>query len=144
VHPACRIDRFARLLIVVPIAEHDEIAARQQFVGDTARHYAAFGIDDLGLDMRHRAPDRRDPAFERVVGRGDETRWTRLGHAVADDDLAEMHPVDRPPHDLDRTGAARHDPGTQARQIEFAELRVVHRGDEHRRHAVHRGAALGV
>ena len=33
-------------------------------------------------------------------------------------------------------------PGPQARQVELAEARVVELGDEHRRHAVQRGAAL--
>src|SRR5436190_13251376 len=52
VHPAGRVNRLAGPLLIPPIAEHDQIAARQQFAGGAARHDAALGIDDLDLDMR--------------------------------------------------------------------------------------------
>ena len=45
-------------------------------------------------------------------------------------------------HDLDRARRAGHDPGPQAREVEVVEVGVVELGDEHRRHAVERRAAL--
>src|SRR5437667_12731211 len=39
VHPARRIDGVARPLIVVPIAEHDRVAARAQLAGLAARNH---------------------------------------------------------------------------------------------------------
>ena len=54
----------------------------------------------------------------------------------------QMHPLDGALHDLDRAGAARHDAGAQRGEIEAREVGMVELGDEHRRHAVKRGAAL--
>src|SRR5205085_10385470 len=90
VHPTGRVDCLARLLLVLPIAEHDQIAAGQEFAGGPARHDAALSVDNLRLDMRHRPPDGRYPPLERVVGRRYEASRARLGHAVADDDLREV------------------------------------------------------
>jgi hypothetical protein len=56
----------------------------------------------------------------------------------------QVHALDGALHDFDRTGAAGHDAAAQRRQVEAREIRVVELGDEHRRHAVERGAALGL
>ncbi len=53
-----------------------------------------------------------------------------------------MHFADDPPHHLNRTGRARHDPGAQGRQIEIVTLRLIEHGDEHGRHAVQRSGFL--
>ena len=65
-----------------------------------------------------------------------------LGHAVADRHLGHAHPVDDLLHHLDRAGRARHDAGSQAAQVEPLEAVDRELGDEHRRDAVERGAAL--
>ena len=142
-HPAGRVNRLAGPLLIPPIAEHDQIAARQQFAGGAARHDAALGIDDLDLDMRQYPSDGRHPPLDRIVGRRGKARRAGLGHAVADDDLREMHQRAGPFHDLDRARAAGHHAGAQRGKIEFPEFGMIHLGDEHRRHAVHRRAALG-
>src|SRR5205085_12672405 len=101
-HPARGIDRLARLLLVVPIRPHDEIAAGQQLAGRAARDDAAFRIDDLHLGVRHRPADGRDPPLDRIVGCRDRARRAGFGHAVADDDLAQIHALDGSPLDFVR------------------------------------------
>ena len=54
----------------------------------------------------------------------------------------QMHVADAAAHDLDRARRARHHAGAQAGQVESREIRMVEFGDEHRRHAVERGAAF--
>ena len=92
--------------------------------------------------MRHDAPDGRDPPLQRVVDRGHEAGRAGLGHAVADRDLGQVHRLGAAAHDLDRTGRAGHHAGAQAGEVEAGEFRVAQFGDEHRRHAVKRRAAL--
>jgi hypothetical protein len=96
-----------------PVAEHDEITARQQFASSAARDDPALGIDDLDLDMRQHPPHGRHAALDRVGGGGCETRRARLGHAIADYDLGQMHQGDSSFHDLDGTRAAGHHAGAQ-------------------------------
>src|SRR5262245_29402163 len=144
VHPALAVDGFGGLLLVVPIAQHHRIAARAEFAGLAARNRGAFGVDDLDLEVRLHAPHGGDAAFDRIVGGGLEAHRARLGHAVADADFTRMHALDHLAHDLDRAGRAGHDAGAEAGEIEALELGMLQFGDEHGRHAVQAGAALGL
>ena len=76
---------------IVPIAEHHRIAARAEFARRAARHDAAFGIDDLDLDMRLNAADGGDAALQRIVARGLGADRAGLGHAIGDGDFAHVH-----------------------------------------------------
>ncbi|MNU50151.1 hypothetical protein D3C71_391110 [compost metagenome] len=49
-----------------------------------------------------------------------------------------MHFADDATHHFDRARRTRHDPGAQARQIEFGTLRLIEHGDEHGRYAIER------
>src|ERR1700722_1303436 len=109
VHPARRIDGLAGALRIVPIAEHHRIAAREELAGRAGRHDPALRVDDLDLQMRLDAADGRHAALERIVGRALKAHRARLGHAVRDSDLRQMHLVDRALHHLDRARRAGHD-----------------------------------
>jgi hypothetical protein len=89
------------------------------------------------------APDRADPLLEGIVGGGLGGDGWGLGHPVTDGHLVHVHLVDHPAHHLDRAGRSGHDPGAQRGEVEVAELGMVELGDEHRRHSVEGGAALG-
>src|SRR6516162_11080875 len=142
VHPSGRINCLVRFLLVFPIAEHDQIAASQELAGGTARHDPTLDIDDLRLDMRQDPADRRYSPLDRIASRRRKARRARLSHAVADDDLGEVHQREGPLHDLDRARASGHHASAQRREIELCEIGVVHLRDKHRRHAVHSRAAL--
>ena len=81
---------------------------------------------------------------DRVVGQGLGRHRRRLGHPVADRHLGHVHPVDA--RRITSTGhgepamtPVRSDDRSKSREAGCAEL-----GDEHRRHAVQRGAPLGL
>ena len=134
---------LARRRVVVPVAEHHAVAAGALLAGVAAGHGLAGGrVDDLDLDVRVRAPDRRDALLERVVDRGLRRDRRRLGHAAGDRDLGHVHVSADLLHHLDRAGRPGHDAGAQRREVELGEARLLERGDEHRRHAVERRAAL--
>ncbi len=65
VHPAAVVQHLGGLLRFVPVAQHDAVAARAQFTGLAARHDLALEIDDLHLDVRMNAADRRHAPFHR-------------------------------------------------------------------------------
>ena len=69
VHPAVRsIGRRSRRW-VVPVAEHDTVAASAKLAGRATRTVVAgLRIDDLDFDVRERPADPADPPLERVVG----------------------------------------------------------------------------
>src|SRR5262252_8762093 len=75
---------FAGLFVVVPIAEHDGIAARAKFAGLAARNDAAVGVHDLHFEMRLNAADGQDATLQWIVGGTLETDRAGLGHAVCD------------------------------------------------------------
>ena len=143
-YPVGFVNRLGGAVGIVPVAGHDAVTAGQQFARHTARHDPPLLVDDLDLDMRQDAADRRHPPLERIVDRGLEAHRAGLGHAVGDGDLVEMHLVLDPFHQLDGTWSSGHDAGPQRGQIEFRELRAVQLGDEHGRHAVQDGAAFGL
>jgi hypothetical protein len=59
VHPARRIDGGVGRRNVLPVPEHDRIAARTELARCAARRdRAGFRIDDLAFEMRVNAPDR--------------------------------------------------------------------------------------
>ena len=142
VHPAGRVDRLARALGLVPVAAHHQVAARAQLARHADRDDAAALIDDLDLDVRLDAAHGRHAALERVVDARLERHRAGFGHAVGDGDLVHVHVGDHPAHGLDRARRAGHDAGAQRRQVVCAEVRVIELGDEHRRHAVQRRAAV--
>jgi hypothetical protein len=68
--------------------------------------------------MRLDASDRRDAPIERIVVCALEADRARFGHAVGDRHFAHVHAINDPPHHLDRTRRARHDPRSQGPEIE--------------------------
>src|SRR4051795_6630159 len=61
VHPARRVDRPVGCLRVVPVAEHDAVAAGAQLAGLPPRHRSAGGdVGDLDLEVRVHAADGGD------------------------------------------------------------------------------------
>ena len=94
--------------------------------------------------MRCRAAHRAHAPFDRVVGARHVVHGAGLGLAVGDQDLREVHLRQHTVHHLDRARGAGHDAGAKRRQVELREARVIELRDEHRGHAVQRGAALGL
>ncbi len=142
VHPARRVDGFGGGRRVAPIAEHHAVATGAQFADLPARHHAAVLVDDLALQLRLGAAHGGHPQFQLVIRAGLQRHRAGLGHAVGDLYFAHVQFADDVAHHLDRAGGASHDPGAQARQVEFPALRLVQQGNEHGRHAVQHGGAL--
>ncbi len=134
-HPA---PRFA----VPPVAEHDVVAAHAQLARLVQGDDLVVLIDNLDFGVRQNLADRTDAQVDRVVGRCLGRQRTRLGHAVADRDLAHVHLVDDLAHQLDRARCAGHDARAQRAQVKVGEAGFVEHGDEHRRHTVQCRAAL--
>src|SRR4029079_7186385 len=82
VHPAGGVDRLARALVVLPVAAHHRVATRAQLARVADGDDAAVAVDDLDLEVRLDAADRRDAALEGVVEARLERDRRRLGHAV--------------------------------------------------------------
>src|SRR5882724_7046518 len=61
VHPAILVEHIGGFLALVPIAQHDTVAARAELAALAARHDLAFEVDDLDLDMWMNTPNRRHP-----------------------------------------------------------------------------------
>src|SRR5260370_21681507 len=101
-HPAIGVEHVGGFFSLIPIAQHDAVAAGAEFAAFAAGHDAAFEIDDLDLDMGVNAADRGHPALQRVVGRALKTDRAGLGHAVGDRHLAPTHAFIDPPHHLHR------------------------------------------
>src|SRR5690242_3243022 len=89
-HPARGVDGLAAARLVGPVATHHGISPGQQLAGHARRHDAAFGIDDLDLEMGLDAPDGGDPPFDGIVGRALETDGARLCHAIRNCDFPHM------------------------------------------------------
>ena len=146
VHPPGDVDGFGGRVRLVPVAEHHRVAAGAELPGHPARHRRPrLRIDDLDLDVRVHPAHGRHPALQRVAGPGLGGDRGGLGHAVADRHLGHAHPVDDVLHHLDRARRAGHHPGAQRAQVERGGRALLeHRqlGDEHRRHAQQRRAAL--
>src|SRR3954470_23462211 len=71
VHPAGAVDRLGGLFGVLPVAEHDAVAARLELSGRAARQCAAGDrVGDPDLDVRVDVPDGRGAVLEVVVGAG--------------------------------------------------------------------------
>ena len=81
---------------------------------------------------------------QRIVRGALETHRRGFGHAIGDGDFAHVHLVVDALHHLDRAGRAGHDAGAQRFQVEARKFRMIEFGDEHRRHAVERGAFLAL
>ena len=142
VHPA--VDhRFKRALLVAPVAVHHGIAAGAQFALLAHRHRVAQRVDQLDLEVRLHPSDGADAALQRVGGIALERHRAGLGHAVGDRDLVHVHFLDDPLHHFDRAGRAGHAARAQAAQVVLRKVGMVELRDEHRRHAVQRGAAFG-
>src|SRR5206468_4141734 len=101
VHPAVLVDGLGRAGRVVPVADHDGVAAGQELTGGAARHrVAGLGVGDLHLHVRVHPPDGGDPLVEVVVRRGLGGHRRSLGHAVTDGDLVHVHGRHPLLHDL--------------------------------------------
>src|SRR5262249_47846458 len=103
VHPARGVHRFRGLLGVVPVPEHHAVPARAELPGHAGGHDLPPLVYDLHLHVRVDAADRRHAPLHRVVDRALEAHRARLGHAVADRDLAHVHLGDHALHDLNGT-----------------------------------------
>ena len=69
VHPAGRVDGFMRGRVVVPVTEHDRVAARAEFARSPSGHQpAGVGVDDLDLDVWVRRSNGGHSLLQRVVG----------------------------------------------------------------------------
>ncbi len=141
-HPAALVQHLGGLLRFIPVTQHDAVAARAQFTGLATGHDLAFQVDDLHFGMRKHSADRRHAPLDRIAEPGLETDRTGLGHAIGDRDIAHVHPVDDLAHHLDRTWRAGHDSSAQRGEVEAREFWMLKLGNEHRRHAVERGAFL--
>ena len=141
--PAVLVDRLAGGLLHLVVTAHDVVAPRAELallVG--GQRLPRLGVDDLRLDMGHRAAHRRDAQVEAVLGGGHRAGGRRLRLAVCNRDFPHTHLVHDKLHHLDRAGRARHDAGAQAREFIFVEGRMLEHRNEHRRNAVHGGALL--
>jgi len=105
---------------IVVITFHNAVAAGAD-LADLAERYdlAGLGINDLEFCVRECTPDRGDPAFERILGRGHRDARTCLGLAVHDHDLAHVHLRVDLLHHFNRAGRACHDAGAEGSQIVF-------------------------
>ena len=126
VHPAGGVDRFARALLVFPVAAHHGVAARAQLAaaGRPARcgPSASTILTSRCGWMRPTVETRRSSGSSRPRLERDRRR---LGHAVGDRHLAHVHPRDHLAHRLDRARRARHDAGAQRRQVVLREARML-------------------
>ena len=136
---------FAVASGVVPVAEHDAVAAGALLARRAARDdRAVAGSTILISTCGCGRPTVSTRLLERVVRRRLRRDRRGLGHAADDGHLAHVHPRLHLLHHSTGHGRAGHDAGAQRRQIELGEPRVAELGDEHRRHAVERRAALGL
>ncbi len=143
--PARRVDRAARLVRLLPVPTHHQVAADAELALASAREHRAVGrVGHLRLDPWMHVANGRHAELQCVVGHRLERHGRGLGHAVADRHLAGVHPVDHLAHHLDRAGGAGHHPGAQAREVVPREPGVLEHRDEHRGHAVDTGAPLGL
>ena len=99
------------------------------------------GVDDLDLEVRVHGADRADLVLEGVVGAGLGRHRRGLGHAVADRDLLDAG-LEELGHHRGRARRAGHDAGAHRGQVVGRVVGQRPLGDEHRRHAVQRGAPL--
>ena len=137
VHPARCVDGFGAGIGVIPIAEHDAIAARTQFawctIGDNRTRGGIDNLDlHMGMDLAHGADllvERRADARLGADGAG-------LGHAVTDFHITHVHQGLHLLHHLYRTGGAGHDTGAQGTEIIAGKIGVVEFGNKHGRHAI--------
>src|SRR2546421_8419665 len=112
VHPAPAVHGLRRPFRLLLVAEHDRVAAGEQFARlPPGRRGAAAGIGDLDLDVGVDPPDARNPLVQLVVRSGLGRHRRCLGHAVTDGDLGHVHGRYDLLHDLDGAGRSGHDPG---------------------------------
>ena len=143
--PPLGVDGRVRGVCVVVVTPHHVIPTSAELAALAGRPFASgFGVDDLRFDFGKQDShglrtllDRGGPWRHRDDGR-------RLGQAVGDRDFREVHVLHDAPHQRLGTERAGHDTGAQRRQIVLREVRALELGDEHRRNAVERRAALGV
>src|SRR5262249_41143111 len=91
VHPAIGVENIGGLFLLLPITEHDAVAAGAELAAFAALDDLAVEIDDLDLDMRMDASNCGDAPLERIVDGALEADGAGLGHAVSDGDLAHVH-----------------------------------------------------
>src|SRR5262245_7675173 len=143
--PAIVVNRRAGGIRVVVITLHHVVAAHDQLTGLVrAESLAGRRIDDPDLHLGQDHADGLGAMFDRVVAPGLRDAWRGFGQSVNDRDLAQVHFINRAPHQGLWTERSCHHAGAQRREVEAIELRVFHLGQEHRRHAVKRRAAFAL
>ena len=143
--PAAGIDGRARRVRVVVVAAHHVVAAHADLAALAGRApLARRRIDDLDLLIGQRDTNGLRSLLDRRIARCRRDPGRRLRHPVRDRDFRQMHIRYHTAHQRLRTERAGHDAGPQRREIEAGEIGRLQLSEEHRRHAVQRGAALAV
>src|SRR5690606_1858710 len=92
VHPAVLVDGLAGLFLIVPVPEHDRVAAGAVLPGLAALHGLPGGrVDDLDFQVRvHAADGGGAPLHIVIVARlaGDRAGF---GHPIGDGDSLHVH-----------------------------------------------------
>ena len=144
-HPAAGIDRLARRLLVVPVAQHHRVAACAKFARLAALHDLAVGrVDDLDLDVRIHAAYGSNLLVEGVAYGTLSAHRRGFGHPVHHSHFRHVHQRVHLLHDLERARRAGHDSSAERAEIELFEARAVELADKHGRRSVERSAALGL
>src|SRR5438067_1535733 len=92
VHPARGVDGLTGRFGIVPVTEHDAVAARAQLARLTPQQdLASWRVDDLDLDVGVNPTDGRHALVERVVGAALGRDRRGLGHAIADGHFGHVH-----------------------------------------------------
>lgn len=134
--------------VVAKVALHDEVAGGGELAGGVEGREAGAvaGVDDLDGGVGHRGADRGGPAVRRVGRRRHAADGRGLGHAVADDEVAQPEAAaDRLHEGLGHRGA-RGDALAQVggRAGHGAGVEGLEHRDEHGAHAVQaRGVVVG-
>ena len=76
-------ERLLGLLLVVPIAEHDVVAADEQLAGLIWRQHVAILVDHFDLGVRYGSSDRAHHVFQLIAHVAERAERGRLGHAIA-------------------------------------------------------------
>ena len=145
IHPSASMASAVRSG-VVPVAAHHRVAARAQLARLAALDGGgrSSGSATLTSTWGWTRPTVAVRWCERVVGQRLGRHRRRLGHAVADRHLAHVHRGRCTPSSPRPGTASRPSPRCAATSGRSVEVGVAELGDEHRRHAVERRAALGL
>ena len=131
-HPSRLINRLHRGNPVIPVAQHDAVAACAYFTRFANRHDPSrTRIDHFYLHMWMCLADRPNLLLKRGIDMCLRRDRTGLGHAKADGDLLHVHQGFHLLHHLDWAGSPTHDAGTQRTQVVFGEVGMIQQSDKH-------------